>query len=489
MRFFVLFLLLLPACTLHLACAADQDTVGSTVGSTVALVGANSGLEVDGATAGKAGQPPPNVVIIFLDDSGWSDFQPFGENSYQTLHVEQLAREGCRFNNFYVPQAVCSASRAALLTGCYPGRTQMFGAIAPRVRGLDPKFLTLAEILKPQGYATGCFGKWHLGDYPETRPPARGFDQSCGLMYSHDMWEFHPTDPEFWGEHPLQFWENNKVTIESVTKEHQSQLTKWYTEHAVDFIHQHKDEPFFLYVPHSMPHVPLFCSEKFKGKSGAGLYGDVIMEIDWSVGQITEALRAAGVEENTIVVFTSDNGPWTLYGNHAGKTPFRGTKGSGMDGGIRSACIVKYPREIAADTLSTKAFCTIDLFPTIAHLAGASLPDYPIDGKDVWPLITGEPNAENPHAYYPFSSSEVFEGVVSGDGRWKLHLPHTMNVPIPGKDGQPGRYAREKIEMSLFDLENDPVEQTNVIESYPEVASRLKKLAFEHRETFYPEQP
>ena len=228
--------------------------------------------------AGKGKQP--NFVIIFLDDSGFSDFRPFGQPGYPTPNVERPAGQGCRFNNFYVPQAVCSASRSALLSGCYPGRTKVFGAHPPGGRGLDPKFATMGEVLKAGGYRTAVFGKWHIGDQPDTRPPARGFDESCGLMYSNDMWEFHPENPKAYSKFPLHFWENGKVKIERVTKEHQPMLTTWYTEHAVDFIQRNKSNPFLLYVPQSMPHVPLFRSEKFKGKSGAGLYGDVMMEID-----------------------------------------------------------------------------------------------------------------------------------------------------------------------------------------------------------------
>src|SRR5215471_5374820 len=283
-----------------------------------------------------AGEKPPNFVLIFLDDSGWADFRPFGSPAYRTPNVEQLATEGCRFNNFYVPQAVCSASRSALLSACYPGRTKVVGAHGPRARGLDPKYATLGQVMKSRGYATAVFGKWHIGDQPETRPPARGFDESCGLMYSNDMWEFHPENPERYSV-PLHFWENGKVKIERVTQREQPMLTTWYTEHAVDFIHRNKSNPFLLYVPHSMPHVPLYRSEKFKGRSGAGVYGDVIMEIDWSVSEIMKALKESGLEENTLVVMTSDNGPWTSYGNHAGMTPFREAKATGFDGGTRSA--------------------------------------------------------------------------------------------------------------------------------------------------------
>ncbi len=428
----------------------------------------------------------PNFVIIFLDDSGWADFHPFGNPAYQTPNVERLAGEGCRFNQFYVPQAVCSASRAALLSGCYPGRTRVFGAHGPNARGLDPRYATIGQVLKARGYTTAVFGKWHIGDQPETRPAARGFDESCGLMYSNDMWEFHPENPEHWGKYPLQFWENNKVTIERVTKEHQPMLTTWYTEHAVDFINRNKDRPFFLYVPHAMPHVPLFCSEKFKGKSGMGLYADVMMEIDWSVGEITKALKANGLEDNTLVFFSSDNGPWISYGNHAGKTPYREAKGTGFDGGTRSACIIKFPGRITPGTFSQRAFCTLDMLPTLAYLAGAKLPENPIDGKNVWDLIVGKPGARNPHDYYPFSTGQNFEGVISGDGRWKLHLPHSYRTLVEaGKDGMAGKYAQKQIGLSLFDMQNDPYETTNVLDKYPDVADRLRQFAEQHEQKFY----
>ncbi len=437
----------------------------------------------------QAGERAPNVVVIFLDDAGYADFRPFANTAYPTPNVQRLADEGRCFDNFYVPQAICSASRAALLTGCYPGRTKMFSAHAPEARGLDPQYATLAEVLKPRGYATAVFGKWHVGDQPETRPAARGFDESCGLMYSHDMWRYHPESPEFWGKWPLRFWENNKVTIDPVTPEHQTQLTTWYTEHAVDFIQRNKDKPFFLYVPHSMPHVPLFVSDKFKGKSGVGLYGDVMMEIDWSVGEIMKALRETGVEEETLVILTSDNGPWSSYGNHSGATPFREAKGTSFDGGVRSACIVKYPGRIEAGTRSSQAFCTIDILPTVTRLAGAGLPSNPVDGKDVWDLIRGKEGAVNPQVYYPFSTGSVFEGLLTGDGRWKLHVPHGYRtLVVAGNDGAAGKYRQDKIGLALYDLEHDPMEEHDVAEENPEVMARLLDLAEKHRETFYPNQ-
>ncbi len=450
------------------------------LGLTAAAIAVSSGCKTL-----KYEKRPPNFVIIFLDDSGWADFKPFGNPPYDTPNVNRLANEGCQFTQFYVPQAACSASRAALLTGCYPGRTKVFGAHLPREKGLDPKFATIAEVLKNKGYSTGVFGKWHVGDQPDTRPPARGFDESCGLMYSNDMWKHHPGTRAF-DKWPLQFWENGKITIQDVAPEDQKKLTEKYTENAVDFINRNKNDPFFLYVPFSMPHVPLFCSKKFEGKSGAGLYGDVMMEIDWSVGQITKALKKNGLEDDTIVLFTSDNGPWISYGNHAGKTPFREAKGTSFDGGKRSACIVKYPRKIKAGTKSDKAWCSIDILPTFATLAKAELPENPVDGKNVFGLISGKPGAENPHEYYPFSILSEFQGIISGDGRWKLQLPHKyISLDKPGKDGNPGKYNIAKIELSLFDMKNDPYETTNVIDKYPDIAARMKTLAEKHKKTFY----
>lgn len=443
------------------------------------------GMAATGSQAAQSSKRP-NFVVIFLDDSGFADFQPFGKPPYPTPNVAKLASEGCRFTNFHVPQAICSASRSALMSGCYPGRTKVFGAHGPRARGLEPSFATLGNVMQSAGYKTAVFGKWHIGDQPDTRPPARGFDESCGLMYSNDMWEYHPQNPQAYAKYPLQFWENGEVIIDRVTPEHQPSLTSRYTEHAVDFIKRQKDNPFFLYVPHSMPHVPLFCSERFKGKSGTGLYGDVMMEIDWSVGEITKALKEAGVEENTVVLFTSDNGPWTSYGNHSGKTPYREAKGTGFDGGTRSACIVRYPGKVKAGVASSRYWSTVDVLPTFASLAGAALPKNPIDGRNVWDLVSGKPGAKNPHEYYPFSTSRNFEGVISGDGRWKLHLPHSYRVLVKaGNDGAAGEYRQEKIGLSLFDMEKDPFETTDVLAKQPKIAARMQAIAERHRQEFY----
>jgi arylsulfatase A-like enzyme len=265
-------------------------------------------------------------------------------------------------------------------------------------------------------------------------------------------------------------------------------LTTWITERAVDFIGRHRERPFLLYVPHPMPHVPLFVSDKFKGRSGAGLYGDVMMELDWSVGEIVRALEAAGVTDRTLVMFTSDNGPWISYGNHAGTTPYREAKGTGFDGGIRSPCIVKYPGRIAPGSRSTQTLGSIDILPTFAHLAGAKLPRNPIDGRNVWDLMAGKSGAVNPHDYYPFSTGQTFEGLISGDGRWKLHLPHAYRTLVrAANDGAAGQYRQERIGLSLFDLAKDPFETRNVLAEEPEVAARMQTWAEAHRQRFYSE--
>jgi arylsulfatase A len=429
-----------------------------------------------------------NVVIIFLDDSGWADFEPFGELYVETPEVTRLAAEGCAYTNFHVPQAICSASRAALLTGCYPGRTRVFGAHAPEERGLDTTFATLGEVFGAAGYATAAFGKWHCGDQSDTRSHARGFDETCGLMYSNDMWKYHPENPGYWGQWPLRYWENGKVVIEEVEKEDQEHFTRWYTEHAVDFIRRHSDTPFLLYLAHNMPHVPLFCSEEFRGRSGKGLYWDVILELDWSIGQVNRALKDAGVENSTVVILTSDNGPWISYGDHAGRTPFREAKGTSFEGGVRSACVIKFPNVIKKGTVSDRAFGSVDLLPTLCHLAGIPLPENDIDGENVWDLVTGKEGAVNPHEYYAFSNNDKFEGVMSGNGHWKLHLPHPYRSLLrAGSGGMPGEYRMLQTDTALYDMVADPCERINVMAAYPDTARMLIRLAEAHKKRFYGE--
>lgn len=419
----------------------------------------------------------PNIVIIFLDDAAYSDFRPFGNPPYATPHVERLAAEGVRYTRFHVPQAVCSASRAALLTGRYPHRNRVVNAIAPGRRGLLPEHSIIAESLKQQGYATAHFGKWHLGDAPDTRPMARGFDQHAGLLVSNDMWRHNLVWKKDHGDAPLPYWDNERIKIADISPDDQKNLTSWATEHATRFIRsQAGKKPFFLYLAHSMPHVPLYCRDEFRGRSGAGLYGDVITEIDWSVGEIITALRDSGVEKDTIVLFTSDNGPWDEFGNHAGKTPFREHKATSFEGGIRSALTVKYPRELKAGTVNDRAFSSIDLYPTLASLAQVTLQENDTDGKNIWPLMRDDKGAKNPHHHYFISTGWNLEAVMSSDGQWKLHLPHGYrNVIRPGHDGARGSTQSLMMEESLFNLFDDPMEQNNMITRHPEIAMELRE--------------
>lgn len=380
----------------------------------------------------KPAKGPPNIVVIFCDDLGYADIAPFGGTT-PTPHLSRFAREGMRFTDFYVAQAVCSASRAALLTGCYPNRIGIQGALRPRSKnGIQSGETTIAEILKGRGYATGIFGKWHLGDAPQHLPTRHGFDEWFGLPYSNDMWPLHPTSRTNYP--PLPLYENEAIVQ---LMPDQRFLTTGYTERAVQFIERNKARPFFLYLPHNMPHVPLFVSERFEGKSGRGLYGDVIQELDWSVGEILRALKRNGLDDNTLVVFTSDNGPWLLYGDHAGSAgPLREGKATTFDGGVRVPCLMRWPGKIPAGSVCRELSTTMDLLPTVARLAGTNAPmDRTIDGRDIWPLMSGVPNAKSPHAADHYYWNRGLEAVRSG--KWKLHLEHDYShLAAPGKGGR-----------------------------------------------------
>jgi arylsulfatase len=434
----------------------------------------------------------PNLVIIFCDDLGYADIGKFGAEGYQTPHLDLLADAGATFRNFHVAQPICSASRAGLLTGCYPNRIGVHQALGPRSKtGISADEMTLAELVKQRGYATAIFGKWHLGDAPQFLPLRHGFDEYFGLPYSNDMWPLHPDllrrTPEVAarkrGYPDLVLFDGETVARPKVTQEDQNQLTTWYAERAVKFIEKNKARPFFLYLAHSMPHVPLGVSDKFRGKTKRGLYGDVIEEIDWSVGQVLGALKRNGLDENTWVIFTSDNGPWLSYGNHAGSArPLREGKGTSWEGGTRVPCIMRWPGHIPAGVETWDMLMTIDLFPTIADLIGAQLPDRKIDGLDVWPIISRQPGAKNPHAaYWFYYEVNQLQAVTSGDGRWKLQMPHTYRTMIgqaPGRDGMPGEYVNRQLESAeLYDLANDMGETTDVSANHPEVVKQLKEEA------------
>jgi arylsulfatase A len=433
-----------------------------------------------GQASGRSSVDKPNFVIIFTDDQGYADVGCFGAKGFETPNLDRMAAEGVRFTDFYVAAASCTPSRAALMTGCYPQRVGLPHVLGPNAKiGINSEEQTIAEILKPLGYATACYGKWHLGHHPEFLPTRHGFDDYFGLPYSNDMWPNHPERPGGYPDLPLI--EGEKIIEYNPD---QTKLTTWYTERAVKFIEANKDRPFFVYLPHSMVHVPLHVSDKFKGKSRQGLFGDVVMEIDWSVGQILSTLKRLGIDRQTLVIFSSDNGPWLSYGDHAGSArPLREGKGTTFDGGQREPTIMRWPGKIPAGLVCKEAASTMDILPTLAKLAKAKLPTRYIDGKNIWPLMSGKPGARSPHEAFFYYNGWALEAVRSG--KWKLHLPHgyrTLAGRLGGTGGKPVKYERAKIGTSLFDLENDIGEQNDVSAEHPEVVKRLLRLVERMRE-------
>ena len=425
----------------------------------------------------------PNVVVIFMDDMGYADVGCFGAKGYSTPNIDRLAQEGRKFTHFHVPQPVCSASRAGLLTGCYPNRIGIHGALSPKAtHGLAAQEMTLAEVAKQKGYATAAVGKWHLGHLPPFLPTRHGFDEYYGLPYSNDMWPFHPEAKP--GSYPkLPLYENDRIVDADVTPEDQTRLTTDYTTRAVSFIERHKAKPFFLYLAHSMVHVPLYVSEKFNSKSGKGLYADVMMEVDWSVGQIMESLEKNGLKDNTWIIFTSDNGPWLSYGDHAGSAGLlREGKGTVWEGGTRVTSIMRWPARIPAGSTSDAMMMTIDILPTLASVLGAALPAHAIDGKDVLPLITGDSGAKNPHDFYAFYYHQnELQALTSGDGQWKIIFPHTyrsLGDQAPAIGGKPVKYRPGKVlAPELYDLYADLGESKNVANAHPDQIARLEDYA------------
>ncbi|MDE0897172.1 MAG: sulfatase [Planctomycetota bacterium] len=434
----------------------------------------------------------PNVVVIFTDDQGWADIGTQGAVGFETPHLDRLAAEGTRFTNFYVAQPVCSASRMALLTGCYPNRLGMHGAIGPRAEhGISDAELTLAELCKSRGYATAMFGKWHLGYQEQFLPVNHGFDESYGIPYSNDMWPWHPAYAQFSdpvekrkrGYPDLFTFEGAQHVDEMVTGEDQMRFTTDFGDRAASFVRAHKDEPFFLYLANPLPHVPLFTREDSVGRSEQGRYGDVMEEIDESVGKVLDALDDEGLADNTLVIYMSDNGPWLNYGNHAGSVgPLREGKGTTFEGGVRVPCLMRFPSRVPAGRVSETPWMTIDVLPTVAQLIGAELPTLEIDGANAWDLWMG--GDESPQdAYFFYYHTNNLEAVRSG--KWKLHFPHgyrSMVGQTPGADGSPGKYDYgAKTELALFDLEEDIGEANDVAAANPEVVARLSKLGDEMR--------
>lgn len=415
-----------------------------------------------------------NFIVINLDDAGYGDFSYNGALGYNTPNIDRMAAEGMRFTHFLSAQPISGASRAGLMTGCYPNRIGFSGAPGPNSPyGIHPDEMTMAELVKQKGYSTAIFGKWHLGDARQFLPLQNGFDEYYGLPYSNDMWPFHPQ----WRFPDLPTIDGNEVVGYNTD---QARFTTDYTERAVKFIRKNKKKPFLLYVAHSMPHVPLAVSDKFKGKSELGLYGDVMMELDWSVGEILKTLREEGLEENTLVVLTSDNGPWANYGNHAGSTGgLREAKATTFDGGHRVPCVMYWKGHIRPGTTCNNLASNIDLFPTIADISGAPLPKHKIDGVSLLPLIREEEGANPRSSFVYYYNENDLEAVT--DGRFKLIFPHkhtTYGAYVAGNDGQPGQLtSREIFKTELYDLRRDPGERYDVISQYPEKAMELMKMA------------
>ena len=447
------------------------------------------------AAGADAAARPPNVVLIVADDMGWADMACQGATRFKTPHLDRMAAEGTRFTHFYVAQAVCTASRAALLTGCYPNRVGLQGALNHTSRdGIHEDEWLVPEMFRERGYATGGMGKWHLGTTAKFHPMRHGFDEWLGIPYSNDNSRHHPSLASEMP--PLPFYDGEKVVE---TDPDQSQFTRRFTARATDFIARNGARPFFLYVPHVMPHVPIFASAEFKGRSGAGLYGDVMEELDWSVGEILAALERHRVAEHTLVVFISDNGPFLSYGEHAGSAaPLREGKLTAFEGGVRVPCIARWPGKVPAGRVCDVPFVAMDWLPTFAELAGGKLSANKIDGRSMKPLLLGRPDAQAPHeAIFLFSGTEL-HAVRSGG--WKLHLPHPYITVAgePGRDGKPSNFGRlapasitqsgvagiatrhgyrvEHLALALFNLRDDPGESRNVAAAHPDVVARMLAL-------------
>jgi arylsulfatase A len=419
-------------------------------------------LRGDQQSGGETASGKPNFIIIFTDDQGYQDVGCFGSPSIETPNLDRMAAEGMKFTDFYAAASVCSPSRAALLTGCYPPRVGITKVLFPRDNiGLNPQEATIADILKGQGYATACVGKWHLGHLPEFLPTSNGFDSYFGIPYSNDMDGVKGKDRNLdraWQQKDYSPWNVPLMRNEKIIERpaDQTKLIERYTEEAVKFIQKNKDKPFFLYLPHTMPHVPLFVSDEFYVEDAQKAYKATIEQIDSSVGQVLAALKETGLDRKTLVVFTSDNGPWLGKKHHGGcALPLRDGKFSTYEGGMREPAIMRWPGRIPAGKVCGEVCGTIDLLPTFARLAGGKVPgDRVIDGRDIWPLMAGRPGEKSPHEAYFYYRGNNLEAVRAG--KWKL------------------RRVKKKIE--LYDLEADIGEKNNLADKHPEIVKRLSGL-------------
>jgi arylsulfatase len=425
----------------------------------------------------------PNIIVIMTDDQGWADIGLQGKGC-QTPNLDRLAAEGIRMTSFYATQAVCTSSRTALLTGCYPNRLGLGGvALGPKSpHGLNPKEQTIAELLKDAGYHTGISGKWHLGDHGKFLPPNHGFDESLILPYSNDMWPLGQSRNKLRENYPDLYWIESGVVGEKVgTWSDMDKVLGKQFDWAETFLKKQKaDKPFFLYIAPSMPHVPLGRNPDYQGK-GATPYAEVITEIDTRVGQLLKILQETGADKNTLIIYTSDNGPWLNFGNHAGSAgPFREGKGTTWEGGVRVPFIACWPGVIAPNRTSPALAGNLDVLPTLVEAAGAKMPLLPIDGESFLPLLKGQrETARETFAYY---YGDTLEAVRKG--KWKMHLAHTSRSYeglTPGVDGAPGPTKQVRVAPALYDLNKDPGERNDVSAANPDVLVELMELAKQFR--------
>jgi arylsulfatase A len=424
-----------------------------------------------------AGNRPPNIILIMTDDQGYQDLGCYGSPSIKTPFLDQLARDGMRFTDFYAGNSVCSPSRAALLTGCYPTRVNIPGVLFPRDSiGLHPDEVTLADLLQSVGYATACIGKWHLGHHPSFLPTRQGFDHYLGIPYSNDMtidpkaqlaqtvrWREGMTRERMLSQAPKKNWVplmRDEEVIEYPCD--QTTLTQRYTREAIAFMQANRQRPFFLYLPHTMPHIPLAASPRFRGRSAGGFYGDTIEELDAGVGLILSELKRLDLEEDTLVIYTSDNGPWNLKNGHGGSAlPLRGFKFQTYEGGMRVPCLMRWPGVIPAGSTCSQIVASLDLFPTLAGLAGASLPrDRTLDGVNVLDLLKG--------------------GVVAGDGVPRDHFFYYRGRQLEAMRRGPWKLRLHQ-EVELYNLEDDLAESINLAERYPDRVEAMREamMAFD----------
>ncbi len=404
----------------------------------------------------------PNFIVVFCDDLGYADIGPFGSKTHDTPVLDKMAREGMKLTDFYSTCSVCTPSRSSLMTGCYPRRVNMhcdeknLCVLFPAARkGLNPSEVTVAEVLKTRGYATMAIGKWHLGDHPDFMPTSQGFDHYFGIPYSNDMNRKNV---------PLPLVRDLEVLASGIQKD--TSITRQYTEEAVKFIHANKSRPFFLYLPHTAVHLPLVPAKRFRGKSRDGLYGDWVQEIDWSMGELFQALDECGIDKQTLVLFTSDNG--SARAKQGSNLPLRGRKGRTDEGGMRVPCVARWPGRIPAGTSSKAITSTIDVLPTLAHLAGAKPPgDRKIDGKNIWPILAGKAGPKAGHDAFYYYQMDQLQAVRSGP--WK------MFVPMKSKKRNWGK-AEPTQPLKLFNLAKDIHEDRNVATDNPAVIKKLMKL-------------